>query len=229
MTASRKRERRVPRPTHRFRLPETQADRKGFPMKQPLFTLHPPDWLTEYEMQAGHHFPDIHQRMRFVIELSRRSFRDGGGGPFAAAVFRMDDGALLASGVNLVIAGRCSLLHAEIVALIRAQLQAGSHDLSAAGLPPSELVTSTEPCAMCLGAITWSGVRGLVYGAAREDAEAIGFDEGDRPPLWKKALERRGIGVLEKILREEAVAVLQEYRAAGGRIYNPERRRKREF
>ncbi|NMC73789.1 MAG: nucleoside deaminase [Geobacteraceae bacterium] len=191
-------------------------------MKKSLFSLRLPHWLAAYESHSGSHFPDILQRMRFVIELSRRSI-DEEGGPFAAAIFRIDDGALLASGVNLVIAGRCSLLHAEIVALMRAQLKAGSHDLSAAGLPPCELVTSTEPCAMCLGAIAWSGVRGLVCGARGEDAESIGFDEGEKPPRWQESLERRGISVRENVLREEAADVLWEYRAGGGRIYNPER------
>jgi tRNA(Arg) A34 adenosine deaminase TadA len=192
-------------------------------VKQPLFTLHLPDWLEEFESRMGDPFQSVDDRMRFVIELSRRNIREGTGGPFGAAVFRMDDGSLLASGVNLVVTGCCSLLHAEIVAISRAQLQAGTHDLSGAGLPPCELVTSTEPCAMCLGAITWSGVRKLVCGARRKDAEYIGFDEGEKPPAWIDGLQKRGIAVMEGILREEAVTVLREYHAGGGRIYNPER------
>jgi tRNA(Arg) A34 adenosine deaminase TadA len=136
----------------------------------------------------------------------------------------MDDGSLLASGINLVVTEHCSLLHAEVVALLHAQLKVGTHDLSAAGLPSYELVASTEPCAMCLGAVTWSGIRRLVCGARREDAENIGFDEGEKPSAWRDALKRRGIVVMEEILRDEAVAVLREYRACGGAIYNPERK-----
>ena len=41
-----------------------------------------------------------------------------------------------------------------------------------------EMVASTQPCAMCLGATPWSGIRRLVCGARDEDAEEIGFDEG---------------------------------------------------
>jgi tRNA(Arg) A34 adenosine deaminase TadA len=192
-------------------------------VKDTPFTLHLPDWLEELTARTGHPFPTLEERMRFVIELSRLNIRECTGGPFGAAVFHRDNGTLLACGVNLVLACKCSMLHAEVVALIQAQRTVDSHDMSAAGLPPYEMVTSTEPCAMCLGAVTWSGVRRLVCGARREDAEEIGFDEGEKPSAWRDALERRGIEVIQDICREEAVAVLREYRAAGGTIYNPAR------
>lgn len=187
------------------------------------FTLRLPDWLEIFVSRSNHSFSTAEERMRFVVELSRLNVRHGTGGPFAAAVFRMDDGSLLAPGVNLVLAGRCSVLHAEIVALMAAQQKAGSYDLSSEGLPPYELVTSTEPCAMCLGAVAWSGVRRLVCGARGADAEETGFDEGEKPPAWPKTLKRRGISVLRDICREQAAAVLRDYRAAGGVIYNPSR------
>ena len=113
------------------------------------------------------------------------------------------------------------MLHAEIVTLMAAQQRVGTYDLSSAGLPPYELVTSTEPCAMCLGAVTWSGIRRLVCGARGADAEKAGFDEGEKPSAWPEALERRGISILRDICRDQAVAVLRDYRAAGGIIYNP--------
>jgi tRNA(Arg) A34 adenosine deaminase TadA len=46
------------------------------------------------------------------------------------------------------------------------------------------MVVSTEPCALCLGAIPWSGIRRLVCGARDEDARSIGFDEGEKVPYW---------------------------------------------
>jgi tRNA(Arg) A34 adenosine deaminase TadA len=76
---------------------------------------------------------------------------------------------------------------------------------------------------MCLGAVTWSGIRRLVCGARGSDAEEIGFDEGEKPANWVDALERRGIAVLRDIRREQAAMVLKEYCAAGGVIYNPRR------
>jgi tRNA(Arg) A34 adenosine deaminase TadA len=157
--------------------------------------------------------------MRLVVELARRNVRHGGG-PFAAAIFNHDTKKLLAPGVNLVVPTNCSVAHAEIVALGLAQRIVGNFDLSAKGSPCSELVASADPCAMCLGAIPWSGVRRLVCGAREEDVRAVGFDEGAKPPDWVRTLEARGITVEREVCRAEAAAVLREYRDWGGKIYN---------
>lgn len=190
-------------------------------MNPPRFNLILPDWLEELRSGFNRPLPTVEERMNFVIELSRLNFRNQTGGPFAAAVFRTQDGSLVAAGVNLVFWGGCSVLHAEIVALILAQQKSGAYDLSSAELPPCELVSSAEPCAMCMGAVPWSGVRGLVCGATGGDVEGIGFDEGKKPPQWAKALERRGVSVRQGVCREQAAAVLREYRESGGIIYNP--------
>lgn len=158
--------------------------------------------------------------MDFIIRLARRNVQEGSGGPFGAGVFERDSGLLVAVGVNVVVTSRCSHAHAEMVALALAQQRRGTHDLAAAGLPAHELVTSCEPCAMCLGAIPWSGVKRVVCGARDEDARAIGFDEGAKPQYWRKSLQARGIEVLTDVLRPQAVAVLQHYSAADGMIYN---------
>ncbi len=110
--------------------------------------------------------------------------------------------------------------HAEIVAIMVAQKIMGTFDLGAAGLPPLELVSSTEPCAMCLGAVVWSGVRRLVCGARDGDARAIGFDEGPKPDDWIAALKARGIAVRRDVGRQAAMGVLKHYVACGGLVYN---------
>jgi tRNA(Arg) A34 adenosine deaminase TadA len=135
-------------------------------------------------------------------------------------VFEMESGRLVAAGVNLVVYEGCSIRHAEMIALMLAQKSVGTFDLGAVGIPGCELVTSAEPCAMCLGAIPWSGVRRLVSGARGEDVEAIGFDEGSKPDGWGGELERRGIEVIRDCCRDEAVAVLREYAGKGGPLYN---------
>ena len=122
----------------------------------------------------------------------------------------------MAPGVNLVVPLGCAVAHAEMVAIVIAQRLMGTHDLGGAGLPPFELVTSTEPCAMCLGALPWSGIRRLACGARDEDARAVGFDEGDKPANWPGLLERRGIGVTRDVRRGEAAAVLRQYVDNGG-------------
>ncbi len=157
--------------------------------------------------------------MAFVINLARLNVSHRTGGPFGAAVFD-GSGSLVSAGVNLVEAQACSILHAEMIAIALAQKAAGRYDLSDGGRLLYELVASAEPCAMCFGAVPWSGVSRLVCAARDADARAIGFDEGPKTTDWQAALEKRGITVVRDLLRKEAVAVLQEYAAAGGTIYN---------
>jgi tRNA(Arg) A34 adenosine deaminase TadA len=83
-----------------------------------------------------------------------------------------------------------------------------------------ELVTSCEPCAMCLGATLWSGVKRVVYGAGRQDASRLNFEEGPVFPESYKYLEDRGLEIVRGVLREEAAAVLELYRERKGKIYN---------
>jgi tRNA(Arg) A34 adenosine deaminase TadA len=70
------------------------------------------------------------------------------------------------------------------------------------------------------GATHWSGVRRLVFGARREDAERIGFEEGPVFPESYRYLESRGVEVVGGVLRDEASAVLELYRHRGGLVYN---------
>jgi tRNA(Arg) A34 adenosine deaminase TadA len=156
-------------------------------------------------------------RMGLAIELAKQNVAAGTGGPFGAAVFDVQDGTLIAPGVNLVAATNTAVAHAEMVAIAIAGRVLGSFDL---GPRPTELVTSVEPCAMCLGTVPWSGVERLVCGARDEDARAIGFDEGDKPGKWSEKLTARGIEVIMDVRRDEAAAVLMAYTQAGGVIYN---------
>ncbi|MGQ0666801.1 MAG: nucleoside deaminase, partial [Nitrospiraceae bacterium] len=139
--------------------------------------------------------------MQFVIQLAFTNIDMGTGGPFGAAVFEMTTGRLVSIGVNLVASTHCSLAHAEMVALANAHQAVGHFDLGAAGMPTLELVTSCEPCAMCYGAIPWSGVRNVLCGARASDASVIGFDEGSKPRNWVAALKKRGITVSRDLCR----------------------------
>jgi tRNA(Arg) A34 adenosine deaminase TadA len=180
-----------------------------------------PPWLGALAQQERRAFDSTESRMRFAIELARQNVEQRTGGPFGAAVFEAGSGKLVSVGVNLVEASNCSMAHAEMMAIALAQQAAGHCDLSAAGV--YELATSTEPCAMCLGAIPWSGVRRVVCAAHGEDAAAIGFDEGAKPADWVGELQKRGIAVVRDVRRDEARDVLQQYAKAGGLIYNPGR------
>lgn len=158
--------------------------------------------------------------MEFVIDASRKNIEEGTGGPFAAAIFEIDTGNLVSLGVNLVTTQQLSFLHAEIVATAIAQKKLGNYDLGDTSLPAHELFSSTEPCAMCLGAIPWSGISRLVTAAKDQDARDIGFDEGAKPEDWTEGLQDRGIRVIQNIESEAAKKVLQLYRIENGNIYN---------
>ena len=182
-------------------------------------TIEFPAWLDEL-VDRNRVYHGDEDRMRLVIDLSRENVLRDTGGPFGAAVFESESGRLVSVGTNLVVGHHNSALHAEMVALMLAERQVGSFTLAGPDLPRHELVTSCDPCAMCLGAALWSGVRRIVTGAMREDAVALGFDEGPVFPESYRYLDRRGIAVARGLLRPEARAVLELYRSRGGIQYN---------
>ncbi|MHC4474591.1 MAG: nucleoside deaminase [Planctomycetota bacterium] len=192
-------------------------------MRFPQVVLALPEWIEASLPDANHLFTTVQERMCIVIDLAQSNIEHQTGGPFAAAVFEQQSGRLIAPGVNMVTGSNYSSAHAEIVAFAIAQKMLGTYDLGAEGMPAYELVSSTEPCAMCLGAVVWSGVRSLVCGARDEDAREIGFDEGPKPADWAGCLRDRGVNVVRDILRDQAKAVLLRYSQSGGVIYNPRR------
>lgn len=185
------------------------------------FAVELPGWCRTLVEELPDRLPDATDRMRLAIELSRRNVEAGTGGPFGAVVSSIADGRLIAVGVNRVEPETCSSAHAEIVALSLAQTTLSAWNLADADGAPMELAASCEPCAMCLGAIPWSGVQRVTCGATKRDAEVTGFDEGERSGDWIGVLNRRGIDVQTEILQPDAAEVLAEYRRTGARIYNP--------
>jgi tRNA(Arg) A34 adenosine deaminase TadA len=194
----------------------TAGRRPTAPLSTQLsFTL--PRWATEPVDGVGP-LADLDARMALVLRLAEVTLENSHGGPFAAALFTLDEGHVVSVGVNLVLATRAPVAHAEIVAIALAGDRLDTHDLTQVG--PIELVTSCEPCAMCMGALPWAGVSRVVCGARDEDARAVGFDEGDKHPDWPERLEARGITVVRDVRRDEAAAILRRYATAGGVIYN---------
>ncbi len=178
-----------------------------------------PEWCGEIA-SAGQIFPTDENRMTLAIRLARENVLRGSGGPFGAAVFEQGTGRLVAMGVNSVERLRNSVLHAETVAIMLAQARCGCYTLGAPGLPGHELHSSCEPCAMCLGALLWAGVRRIVCAASREDAARIGFEEGPVFPASHDYLRSRGMEIVCGVLAEQAREVLDLYVRRGGLVYN---------
>jgi tRNA(Arg) A34 adenosine deaminase TadA len=178
-----------------------------------------PDWIDAVVDWERPYRTD-EDKMRLAIALARENVARGTGGPFGAAIVEHESGRLVSVGVNRVVPLNNCTLHAEMVAFMLAQSRVGEFSLAAPGLPPHDLATSCDPCAMCLGATLWSGVRRVLCGATRDDAMLLNFDEG---PVFASSwayLKRKGLEVRRGVLREEAVAVFTLYRERGGAVYN---------
>jgi tRNA(Arg) A34 adenosine deaminase TadA len=178
-----------------------------------------PEWIQE-TVAFGTRYDTDEDRVRLAIELSRQNVVRGTGGPFGAAIFEHSTGALISVGVNSVVRLNNSALHAEMLAIMMAQHRLGSYTLAASPSASYDLVSSCDPCAMCLGAVLWSGVSRMVSGADRDDATALSFEEGPVFPQSYTYLQERGIAITRSVLREEAADVLELYRRRGGQIYN---------
>ena len=178
-----------------------------------------PPWAAAREEDHRRYATD-EDRMRLAIEMAAANVSNATGGPFGAAIFESDSGRLVSLGVNSVVRLKNSVLHAEMMAFMRAQAKVGVFSLSAPGQPSHTLYSSCDPCAMCLGAALWAGVRRIVCGATRQDAVALRFDEGPVFPASYEYLIGRGIEVVHGVMRDEARVILEQYRARGGIIYN---------
>lgn len=199
----------------------TDSNGVGRPIMKTLPEIHLsyPEWVSQI-VNWEEPYSTVEDRMKLAIGISRENVIRGTGGPFGAAVFEKSSGKVVSVGMNLVVQEHNSVFHAEMVAILMANQRLASHTLSAPGMPAHELFSSCEPCAMCLGAILWSGSKRLVFGATREDASRIGFDEGPVFPESYKYLEERGVEIERGLLRAEAAQVLDLYVERGGEIYN---------
>jgi tRNA(Arg) A34 adenosine deaminase TadA len=182
-------------------------------------TINLPDWVDNLALGEDVFVSDK-EKMGLVIKLAELNVKHRTGGPFGAAVFNSETGALVSIGVNCVIPAACSIAHAEIVAIVMAQSYAGNYRLDINPKQQYVLVTSAQPCAMCFGAIPWSGIKRIVCGARSEDVERItGFDEGPLHPEWIAQLNNRGIEVAMDILRDDVCRILKLYVDSGGVLY----------
>eukprot|EP01004_Peranema_trichophorum_P005201 NODE_4070_length_1235_cov_49.658273_g3432_i1.p1 GENE.NODE_4070_length_1235_cov_49.658273_g3432_i1~~NODE_4070_length_1235_cov_49.658273_g3432_i1.p1 ORF type:complete len:293 (-),score=65.39 NODE_4070_length_1235_cov_49.658273_g3432_i1:355-1173(-) len=190
-------------------------DLDELPPPQKSCTIGYPEWVDEV-VDWNKCYETDEEKMALAIEMSRQNVRRGTGGPFGSAIFEIGTGRLVSVGMNRVVPLSNSCLHGEMVAFMMAQARKQTFSLSGRD---HELFTSAEPCAMCLGATLWSGVKRMVSAATGIDVRAIGFDEG---PVFResfKYLEGCGIEIVRQVLREEAKQVLKEYSEIGI-IYN---------
>ncbi|MBK8033364.1 MAG: nucleoside deaminase [Chloroflexi bacterium] len=142
--------------------------------------------------------------LRRAIALAATA-REHGNHPFGALLADAD-GNILVEAENTVITERDLTGHAE-TNLIRA----GSRQLAPDVLAAATLYTSTEPCAMCAGAIYWSGISRVIFGlsAARLTQLVDGTTEKTLSLTAERVLNSGGrpVAVIGPVLEEEALAV----------------------
>ncbi|MER8233249.1 nucleoside deaminase [Streptomyces sp. NPDC094049] len=116
------------------------------------------------------------QVLRAAVEVARRS-RASGNHPFGA-VLTGPSGEVLLEAQNTVTTGRDATGHAE-TNLVR--LATGKYD--AGFLRGCTLYTSTEPCAMCSGAVYWGGIGRVVYALGEDELLALTGANEENPTM----------------------------------------------
>lgn len=143
--------------------------------------------------------------VRQACAIAARS-RQQGNHPFGALLVG-PDGRVLAEAENTVVTTGDVTGHAE-TNLVRRVTPV--HD--EAFLARCSLVTSTEPCAMCAGAIYWSGIGRVVYGLSEAGLARLTGADAENPTMHLAAREvfahgQRAIDVVGPIELPETTAV----------------------
>ena len=147
--------------------------------------------------------------MQIAIELALEGIGKGHG-PFGAVVVKDDE--VVGVGTNRVTSTNDPTAHAEICAIRHA-----CESLQVFSLTGLVIYTSCEPCPMCLGAIYWSRLDRIFYGATRDDAAKVNFDdhhfyeEINKPPLLRAI-------PMKQMLRDEAMQIFAAWTSYGGKI-----------
>jgi len=99
--------------------------------------------------------------IRLSLEVASRA-RQHGNHPFGAILVG-PDGEIYLEAENTVVTSSDITAHAETNLVRLASQQHSPEELAGC-----TLYTSTEPCAMCAGAIFWSNIRRVVYGLSAD-------------------------------------------------------------
>jgi tRNA(Arg) A34 adenosine deaminase TadA len=107
-----------------------------------------------------------------AIDLAHRA-RGNGNHPFGA-LLAAPSGHVLCEAENTVVTNGDVTGHAELNLVSKA-----CRALTAAQLATATLFTSTEPCAMCSGAIYWSRIPRVVYALGEDELAVLAGSGGE--------------------------------------------------
>lgn len=143
--------------------------------------------------------------LRRAIQIAADA-RAHGNHPFGALLVDCAGGVLL-EAENSVVTERDCTNHAETNLVRLASRRFDQETLAGA-----TLYTSTEPCAMCSGAIFWSGIGRVVYALSEQRLLQVASSETDEDYFFLPCREvfshgRRAIDVAGPLIEDEAEAV----------------------
>ena len=144
--------------------------------------------------------------MREVFAIARRA-RARGNRPFGALLVA-SNGAVLAAAENTQVTDEQVFAHAEMNLLQRA-VKEFTPDV----LEGSTLYTSAEPCAMCAGAIFWSGVSRLVFGLSGDRLHKLsGYSPHMLVASARDVLARAGrqVEIIGPLFESEAESIVAD-------------------
>jgi tRNA(Arg) A34 adenosine deaminase TadA len=144
--------------------------------------------------------------MARAFELARYAVTHGGG-PFGALLVK--DGKVLAEFSNCVHSTGDITKHAET-----GLISAFSPKIDRETFAKATLYTSTEPCAMCCGAICFSGIGRVVYGTSEAPFIQIMGLPADPQPLTSHEIIGRiapKVKVLGPLMEKEGLKIHEEY------------------
>jgi tRNA(Arg) A34 adenosine deaminase TadA len=144
--------------------------------------------------------------LRAAIQLALEARQDGRH-PFGALIVNENGGRVVAARNNAVRPGGDPTQHAETLACSEAAKRLSNPELA-----KCTLYTSTEPCAMCAGAIYWSGVGRVVFGLSERGLLAFTGSNAENPTLDLPCREvfargQRKVVVIGPLLDDEAAKV----------------------
>jgi tRNA(Arg) A34 adenosine deaminase TadA len=144
--------------------------------------------------------------MSRAYELARYAITHGGG-PFGALLVK--DGKILAEFSNCVHSTGDVTKHAET-----GLISAFSPKIDRDTFSKSTLYTSTEPCAMCCGAIVFAGIGRVVYGASEAPFQQVMGLPPDKEPLRSHEIIGRispQTKVLGPLMEAEGLQIHESY------------------
>lgn len=142
--------------------------------------------------------------MALAIELSSKAYY-----PYGAVIVK--DNEIIGRSDADVPVSKTGFSHAELRAIEDAMGHLGGH-LCAEGGKGVTIYSSCEPCAMCMGAILYTGIDRLVYGATLEDSKECVNEILAKSNDIANACSNRKIEIIPEFRREEAVKVLKRWK-----------------